>query len=103
MSLPRMAVKPHSTTHRWICHWALADGVMVGAGRAAACIIAEHEVTVGAAQPRASSLSCPWILQSQLAALAPLLRPPGTFSRTPATAIGRASCRERVRKYVLIS
>src|SRR3546814_4069828 len=54
---------------------------MVGAGRAASCIIAEHEVTVGAAQPRASSLSCPWILQRQLAALAPLIRPPGTFSR----------------------
>src|SRR5688572_2375744 len=23
MSLPRMAVKPHSSTHRCICHWAV--------------------------------------------------------------------------------
>src|SRR3546814_15837264 len=35
MTLPRMAVKPHSTTQRWICHWALAAGVMVGVGREA--------------------------------------------------------------------
>src|SRR5690606_2414046 len=28
ISLPRMGVKPHSSTHRWICSWAFAVGVI---------------------------------------------------------------------------